>query len=345
MRNNTVTHGGDVFGRDILYDFSSNINPLGMTESVKNILMSSVSLWEKYPDSKCRDLIKKLSIHENISEENIVCGNGADDIIFRLSYALNPKKILVCAPTFSEYERAFSYAEIKKYMLLEKYNFRVRSDILNCIDDAEMIVLCSPNNPTGLVIDKNILHEISERCRKKNIILVCDECFLDFAEKKFSIRNYFHENTIILKAFTKIYAMAGLRLGYGIFGDISLAEKIRNTGQYWSVSYPAQLAGIYALDEKNYIKDTVKYISQEREYLSQNLKKLNIKVFDSDVNYLLLKTDIPLYDMLLKEKILIRKCGNYCGLDDNFYRIAVRTHGENQYLLNKLKGGLSCISQ
>ena len=113
----------------------------------------------------------------------------------------------------------------------------------------------------------------------------------------------------------------------------------------YQIRYPAQLAGIYAIDEKNYIKDTVKYISQEREYLSQNLKKLNIKVFDSDVNYLLLKTDIPLYDMLLKEKILIRKCGNYCGLDDNFYRIAVRTHGENQYLLNKLKGGLSCISQ
>ena len=340
MGSDIVIHGGDIFDKDILYDFSSNVNPLGIPENVRKKLVSSVDLWEKYPDYKCRELRKKLSVYENISPENIVCGNGADDLIFRIKYALNPKKILICEPTFSEYERAFSDSDIKKYILKEENNFNIQGDILNYINDIDMMIICSPNNPTGIIPDINIIKSIAEKCMEKNIILLCDECFLDFAEnaENLSIKNYLNKNTIILKAFTKIYAMAGLRLGYALFGDSKTAEKIKNTGQFWSVSCPAQTAGIYALDEKNYIKNTVKYIKREREYLTENLRKYNIKVFDSSVNFILLKTDIPLYKILLKDKILIRK--NLSGLDDKFYRMAVRTHEENEYFINTIKRGL-----
>ena len=340
MGSDIVIHGGDIFDKDILYDFSSNVNPLGMPENVRKILVSSVDLWEKYPDCKCRELIKKLSVYENISPENIVCGNGADDLIFRIKYALNPKKILICEPTFSEYERAFSDSDIKKYILKEENNFNIQGDILNYINDVDMVIICSPNNPTGIIPDINIIKSIAEKCTEKNITLLFDECFLDFAEnaENLSIKNYLNKNTIVLKAFTKIYAMAGLRLGYALFGDSKTAEKIKNTGQFWSVSCPAQTAGIYALDEKNYIKNTVKYIKREREYLTENLRKYNIKVFDSSVNFILLKTDIPLYKILLKDKILIRK--DLSGLDDKFYRMAVRTHEENEYFINTIKKGL-----
>ncbi|MBR1592075.1 MAG: aminotransferase class I/II-fold pyridoxal phosphate-dependent enzyme [Ruminococcus sp.] len=338
MGSDNIMHGGDIFGRDIIYDFSSNVNPLGMPENVKKALVSSVGLWERYPDSRCRELIEKLSVYENIPKENIVCGNGADDIIFRLAQALNINKILICAPTFGEYERAFSNAQIKRYMLYEEYDFRIREDILNYTDNIDAVIICSPNNPTGLIPDTDIMRKLSEKCREDNIIFICDECFLDFAEnsKNLSIINYFDKNIIILKAFTKVYAMAGLRLGYAVFGDKNLAGRVRNSGQYWSVSYPAQIAGAAALDEEKYISDTVIYIRNEREYLTENLKKLGIKTFNSAVNFILLKTDIPLYDILLKEKILIRKCGNYSGLDDNFYRIAVRTHKENLKLLQSI---------
>lgn len=333
-------HGGDTFDREIMYDFSANLNPLGMPESVKNALRKSISEWEKYPDPFCRSLVKKLSEHENFAYENIVCGNGAADLIFRLVQAVKPKKAVVCAPSFSEYSKALTQndCEISTYYLSEKNNFAPDENILEMLDEnVMMLILCTPNNPTGQTIDGELLRRICEKCKANDIVFLCDECFIDFTENAAHAEQFMNPNVVVLKAFTKIYAMAGLRLGYALFGDEKLAEKVRKSWQFWSVSAPAQTAGEAALDEKIYLEKTLELVKTERGFLTQKLQNFGFKVYPSEANFILFYTKLPLDEMLLKEKILIRNCANFSGLTDSFFRIAVRSHEENSALASAIE--------
>ena len=149
--------------------------------------------------------------------------------------------------------------------------------------------------------------------------------------------NFINEKVIILKAFTKIYAMAGLRLGYAVFGNSELAKKVKYSGQCWNVSVPAQIAGIEALKETDYIKRTLDLIDDEKKYLYENLKKLGIKAYESDANFILLYTEIPIERLLAEKGIKIRSCENFRKLDKNYFRIAVRTHKENTALIKALE--------
>lgn len=339
-------HGGDIYTRQIEYDFSANLNPLGMPESVKAALKNSVSEWESYPDTLCRKLRCALSEYEDFPAENIVCGNGAADLVYRIVSAVKPKKTVITAPTFSEYEKALreNGSQIIKHYLSDENGFIVDDGILNILDSSiDMIFLCSPNNPTGQLVPKDILKAVAEKCLENDIMFVCDECFLTFVTdgKIKSIRHCINKNVIILKAFTKIYAMAGLRLGYALFGDSGLAEKVQQTGQYWSVSTPAQIAGIAALNEKNYIEKTVQLINKERDFLTAELQKFGFRVFKSEANFILFRCDIPLDELLLREKIAIRNCSNYEGLSDGYFRVAVRNHEENCMLISVIRRSLN----
>ena len=331
-------HGGNSLGLDILYDFSANLNPLGMPERVKNALKNSVGEWEKYPDHSCEKLIGKISEALSFEADRIVCGNGAADIIYRIVRSVKPQKCVITAPAFSEYEKALREigCEIEYISLSEKNDFRLEASCLELLESgADMLILCSPNNPTGQIIQTELLKKICEKCYNNNIVFLCDECFLELTENgdAFSAVNFLNGKTVVLKAFTKTYAMAGLRLGYALFGDQSLAKAVRENGQFWSVSAPAQIAGIAALDEKKYLSESRKIIKAEREFLSKSLSDFGIRVFDSAANFLLLRSDIPLYDALLREKILIRSCANFRGLDERYFRVAVRTHEENLALI------------
>lgn len=333
-------HGGDIFEREIVYDFSANLNPLGMPESVKNALQKSISEWEKYPDPFCRSLVKKLSECENFPPENIVCGNGAADLIFRIVQAVKPPKAVVCAPSFSEYSKALiqNECEILHYFLSEKSGFALDEKILEMLDESvQMLILCTPNNPTGRTVDGELLCRICERCKANDIVFLCDECFIDFTENAAHAEHFINPNVVVLKAFTKIFAMAGLRLGYALFGDAELAEKVRRNGQFWSVSAPAQTAGEAALDEKNYLEKTLELVKKEREFLTENLRNFGFKVYPSEANFILFYTELPLDEMLLSEKFLIRNCTNFDGLEQGYFRTAVRSHEENSALVSAIE--------
>lgn len=335
-------HGGNIYRNDVFYDFSANIDPLGLPENVKNALVNSIDMWDKYPDPYCTELTEKLSAKIGVVPENIVCGNGAADLIYRIIYTFKPKNAVICMPSFSEYEKALNEvgSKIITYNLREENDFIIEEKILNVLDNnVDMLILASPNNPTGKIISPQILEKICRKCSENNIIFLCDECFMDFVKcgKKLTAKNFMNGNVIILKAFTKIYSMAGLRLGYAIFGYAEKADLVRKAGQFWNVSTPAQIAGIAALDEDYYVKSALEIIEKERNFLQNELLKLNIKFFPSDANFILFKCNFPLDDMLLKEKILIRNCRNFKGLNDNFFRIAVRSHDENAAFISVLR--------
>ena len=339
---NRFAHGGDIYSRHIEHDFSSNINPLGLPDEV--LLEISDSLWRcgNYPDPSCRELIRAISDSEWFPSGRIVCGNGAADLIYRIVSAFKPRRALVCAPTFSEYEKALTEygCTIRQHFMNQENDFRLTCDILSDItSDIDILFLCNPNNPTGHTIPPELMERISAKCRETRTFLVVDECFLDFVEggRERSARQFLSDNSAILKAFTKIYAMPGIRLGYALFGSSEAAEKAASTGQAWSVSTPAQAAGIAALRLDGYVEKTVEVISTEREFIQNGLRSLGLEYVPSEANFILFRRGLPLDEMLSQRGIALRNCENYDGLEPGWFRTAVRLREENALLLAALR--------
>lgn len=334
-------HGGDIYTRKIEHDFSANINPLGMPETAVSALVSNVSEFEVYPDINCTRLVKAIAQFEGVSEKNILCSNGAADLIYRISYALKPKKALLTAPSFSEYALALKNVdcEIEYETLFEEKSFELTESVLERIPEADIFFLCSPNNPVGNTVKPELLERIVKQCKKSGTQLVADECFMDFVtgSEKYSAKRYLDSGIIILKAFTKIFAMAGLRLGYMLCSDIEIIDRVGECGSCWSVSSAAQIAGTAALSEKGYIEKTRAYVAAEREYLTNELKRLGFRVFPSEANFIFFKSGTDIEKPLLERKIAVRGCENYVGLNSGFFRIAVRKHDENKLLINTIE--------
>lgn len=349
VHKSNSAHGGDIYSYEQKYgslplDFSANINPLGLPKGVKAAIKAMSKEHCAYPDIYCRELCAEIGRLEQLNNEYVFCSNGAADIIYRITYGLSPKRALLTAPAFSEYETALGKigCQVDYYKLSCENDFKVNADFIERIESHDMIFICNPNNPTGQVIDKALLLEIARKCRDIGCILVIDECFNDFLDKpeQYTLKNELESfsNLIILKAFTKIYAMAGLRLGYCLTSNGSYLEKISEAGQPWAVSTVAQTAGIAALKDIEYISKTKLLIKREREYLVNELRKAGMKVFSSYANYILFYAagELELYTSLLDKGILIRNCDNYVGLSKGYYRIAVKNHSCNRKLIRAL---------
>ena len=342
-----LVHGGDwagyraQFGRDAL-DFSANVSPLGLPEGVARAITASLATADRYPDPLCRELRARLAEHEAVPAAQILCGNGAADLIFRLVWAQKPRKALVTAPTFAEYAAALESAgcTVERWFLREETDFAVTEEFLTAIDaQTDLVFLCQPNNPTGQLTPPELVAEILRRCTACGGLLVLDECFLDFLPEHRQLTAaplLSSGNLLILKAFTKLYGMAGVRLGYCLCADTALLARMQTAGQPWAVSILAQAAGLAALQETAYVARVRALIAQQRPLLVQGLRALGLRVVEGRANYLLFRGPETLGQALQPKGIVLRSCANYPGLDAGWYRTAVRTAPENQQLLQTL---------
>lgn len=340
-------HGGEKYGKKIDMDFSANVNPFGLPQRVSEALKdeNNVSKFVDYPDFNCTELRIAIAQKKNVDKDNVLCGNGASDLIFRICFALRPKKVLLVSPCFSEYENAVkvSGGTVCFYDTKEENGFKIQSDFIDILEyeKPNMIFLCTPSNPVGVLTESSILIKTAQWSEKNNCHFVIDECFNSFVptEKRFSMMpiSIKNKNVHVLDAFTKIYGMAGLRLGYLVSSNYDLIEKTSQCGGCWNVSAPAQLAGIEALKCDDYVEKTIEYILNEKKYIVYGLKECGFKVYEGSANYILFKGMPELYEKMLEQHILIRQCGNYRGLGNEYYRIAVRKRNENKRLLMELK--------
>ena len=334
-------HGGDVYGKKMFCDFSANINPLGTPESVKSAMRRALESAHMYPDPYCRDLIRAISEHEGLPREYVLCGNGGAELIYSYCAALRPALALEPCPTFSEYSLAIAAGggEVRRFPLLKAKNFTLDADFLTEIERIrpDAVFLCSPNNPTGRLISPELTGEILHLCRKTGARLFMDESFLDLSSgesaKKF-LASY--PELFILKAFTKSFALAGVRLGYGLCSDSALLEKMSRTVQPWNVSGIAQAAGVAAMKEYDFLRESREIISIERAYMREKLEELGFWACPSDANFLLFQGDPGLCEALAESGIAIRGCENYPGLEPGWYRTAVRLREENEVLIKAL---------
>ncbi|MBR3771279.1 MAG: threonine-phosphate decarboxylase [Clostridium sp.] len=336
-------HGGDIYHYADIIDFSANINPLGTPPSVLQAIIDSLPEVGNYPDIYCQKLREQIAKFHDVDREHVICGNGAADLIFRLVLALQPKKALVLAPCFAEYEQALKAvgAKVKHYKLNQK-TFVLGADYRKALtDNLDMVCLCNPNNPTGKTIDKELLEEVVIFCRQKKIWLLLDECFLDFLEDE-QARTYLIDADkgaylFVLRAFTKMYAVPGVRLGYGVCSDTGLLERMYQAGPPWNVSTLAQTAGIAALQEEKFVSQTRAYVKKEKAYLYREFTRLEIPYWEGEANYIFFRFKEGLKEKMIPHGILIRDCGNYQNLDSTYYRIAVKTRECNEKLIEALE--------
>lgn len=343
-----LVHGGDWmsyrerFGRDAL-DFSANVSPLGLPEGVAQAIREALAEADRYPDPLCRTLRAALSRAEGAPPEQILCGNGAADLIFRLVWAVKPRRALVTAPTFAEYAAALDTAgcEVKRFFLEEAEDFAVTDALVDAVDEStDMVFLCQPNNPTGQLASPGLVEKLLRRCEACGAILAVDECFLDFLPDadRWTAKPLLESGSLVIfKAFTKLYGMAGVRLGYCLCGDEVLLEKMQAAGQPWAVSSLAQAAGIAALKETAYVDEVRALIAQQRPAMTAGLRALGLRVIDGRANYLLFRAPADLNERLRPLGTQVRSCANYPGLGPEWYRTAVRTASENARLLEIMR--------
>lgn len=338
-------HGGEVYSKAVEIDFSANINPLGTPEAVKEAVRDSLPLLSQYPDPYCRALVGAIAEFEGVPAERVLCGNGAAELIFSLCAALGPKRALLPVPSFSEYRTALEAAgcETEFYFMEQSEDFALTERFLPVLEGfgGDMLLLCNPNNPTGQVIDPVLLEEIRDICARKGIFLFIDECFLDLTQggEGLSLARQLRdgERTLLLKAFTKSYGMAGLRLGYCLCADPALLTRMGRATQAWNVSIPAQMAGIAALGQREFLDRARAIIHAQRPLLAAGLEVLGLTVIPSRTNFLLFFSPRALGEPLLERGLQIRDCANYPGLEPGWYRTAVRLPEQNRRLLDAIK--------
>lgn len=388
----SYVHGGDVYRRAVDLDYSVNINPLGMPPRACAAAKHGVDQSTAYPDWKVEKLRDAVVSFLNrkfvaVAPEWISFGNGAADLIYRLMQVLRPQQVVVAAPAFAEYSVAAERvgAQVVPVYLSEADDFSftpaLEAAFIHAIERApsgSAVFLCNPNNPDGNVIRAEVLQRIAAVCEAHHSWLLVDECFLPFLRSEIhysmvpSLRAF--EHLVILRAFTKIYGMPGLRLGYMLTAAQALTDAVRATMTPWEINLPAQLAGVAALEETEFVEKTRALIRAERAFLVQTLPTLpyveKVYVPVSDANFILFRTaltqpdcpdgrvrnselksesdpcvsenrtvytshSVDLKSLLLDRGVLIRACGNYEGLDARYYRICVRTHEENLELIQR----------
>ena len=340
-------HGGDVYSYAeacgcMPLDLSANINPFGIPETVKQAMHRAVEDCTRYPDPFCRAARRAIGAAEGVCPDWIYCGNGAADVLDRLAAVLRPKTALLTAPTFAEYERTLAGADVRFHLLHEDEGFAVTERILSDMaPEIDAVYLCNPNNPTGRTIEPPLLHRIVEKCAEYSSWLIVDECFQDFLTDgtRHTLKDLLADcpKLVLLRAYTKMYAVPGVRFGWCMTANTELIEGLYRAGQPWNVSVIAQACAAAAAQENAFAEQTAARIAQERTYLAEELGHRGMTVFPSEANFLLFRSqDTELREKLAACGVLIRSCANYRGLGAGFYRTAVKTRGETAWLLAAL---------
>ena len=334
-------HGGDV-PDNIILDFSANTNPLGTPPGALAAAREALEHADRYPDPGCRALVRAIAVHEGVPEDWVLCGNGAAELIFAYCAALRPVTAAEAAPTFSEYASAVALqgGRMERCMLPEAADFTPEGMLPEFVSRTrpEALFLCTPNNPTGRLLPPETAEETLRLCARLGVRVFLDECFLDLSGgESLKGRLGAYPGLFLLKAFTKTYGMAGLRLGYGLCADSALLAEMARRAPPWNVSAPAQAAGVAALGDRDFVARSRALVAAERPKLLAALEGMGLRVCPSDANFLLFRGPAELGAALRARGTALRDCANFPGLGAGWYRTAVRTPEENRALVRILR--------
>ncbi len=352
-----INHGANLydlskeygFSKDEFLDFSSNINPFGSSTLAKEHVIKNIDMVSVYPDPKYIELKKSISSYCKCSNENIVLGSGATELISSFINTINPKKSVLISPAYSEYEKELKKhnCEIVKYFSCESNDFNIDTnsfiEFINK-DKYDLIIICNPNNPTGFTFSSKDIENI---LKNTNAFVMVDETYIEFTDTHtFSstslVDNY--DNLFVIRGTSKFFSTPGIRLGYGLIGNNKIKNSISNNLDLWNINILACAMGEVMFTDEKYISYCADKILSERDFLYNSLCDFeNLKVYESKGNFILCKlknknmTANELREKLIPKKIIIRDCESFDGLDEYFFRVCVLTPDNNRYLIDSLK--------
>ena len=328
-------HGGQVYdaaGRagDWL-DFSANINPLGLSEKVLRTLEENLRGVVNYPDPQAAELKRAIAQRYDVPESQLVVLNGAAEFFYLYLNATRPKRVIIPVPSFSEYERAARAAGCDVELVIAKAEEGFSLDVSRLRGDC--VIIGRPNNPTGNVITAEEILRLAEVSS-----VVVDESFIDFLDVE-SVRRLVSDKISVVQSLTKIFAIPGLRLGFAVVEE-NLARRLNLSKDVWNVNFLAQKAGVAALTDEDYLRRTRTWLAAEKNFFVERLSNLRgVEVFPPSVNFVLFRHEQAgrILKDLRREKILLRSCANFAGLDGSYLRSAIRSREENLKLFNELE--------
>ncbi|NVM04560.1 MAG: histidinol-phosphate aminotransferase family protein [Candidatus Helarchaeota archaeon] len=351
-------HGGNIFEKysktliewKDLIDFSTNINPLGPSKEALNAIQNNLWQISYYPETTSQLLREEISIFFNkqISPESVIVCSGLTELInLTAEVLIRPNnEVLIPVPTYGEYSWAVEKFGGRPmfHFLKAQENFCMDKLIESISPNIRVIYLCNPNNPTARLENPKLLKEIIEYANKNKIFVLVDEAFIDFCDSKSSlvIQINNHPNLIVFRSFTKFFALTGLRIGYGL-ANKEIIKLLMKGILSWNVNCLAQIGAINSLRDQNYIQNTLKIMNKEREYLLNSLKNFkNIRVFPSATSYILFQLNPEIEPRVFEEKlmqnrIMVRNCGSFKGLDNSFFRIGIKKRADNEKLINIIR--------
>ena len=354
-----VFHGSDIekicevyhLNQKDIVKFGANVNPLGLSENVKKQLASHLDILSSYPDRDYTTLRNTISEYCNVPAEFILPGNGSSELIALLIQERNPKHTLILGPTYSEYSRelSFSGSTQEYYHLREKDNFVLNvDDLCHTLEGKyDFLIICNPNNPTSSAITRENLRKLLTFCAEKNIFVMIDETYVEFAPDISEITSVTltkeFTNLMVLRGVSKFYAAPGMRLGYGITGNLDFLKKMKEKQVPWSLNSLGALAGELMLQDKDYIHRTRELILSERTRLLQTLEEIpTYKTYPAYANFILLKIQKPsltsydVFDACIRQGLMIRDCSYFECLDGEYIRFCIMNLEDNTRLLNLL---------
>jgi threonine-phosphate decarboxylase len=343
-------HGGNIYRaakktgipEEKILDFSASINPLGIPKTAIAAINKHIRFLSHYPQPSAEELSLHIGRHFRVDPGSVICGNGNTELIYLIPRCLKPENVLITAPTFSEYERACRAAGASKVIrckLKKEQDFDIDPDrFIYKMRQCDMAFLCNPNNPTGRLLSRNQVIKITDAAKKCKCHLIVDEAFIDFCPEE-SIIAAVKKNPylMVIRSMTKFYALAGLRIGFGVFPK-HLAAMMGRYKEPWTVNSLALAAGKAVLPDREYQNASLKSMALEKRFIEDNLKKMGISYVPSSANYYLLRISKAqaIIRTLEAKGILVRDCSKFYGLDRTYIRIAVRTRKENRRLLQEL---------
>lgn len=339
-----------------MLEFSGPINFLGPPLKAIEAVKQNARLIRFYPDPNPVEFREEIAryVGNGVEEENVLLGNGSIELIYMITEILpRGHKAVIPVPSFSEYEKATLRVGGEPIFVQLPENFALDLEKIKTAvtDDTKLMCICNPHSPSGTLYSKKQLLELVEFCNRKDIIFSVDENYIEFADKSLentlagAIKDY--ENLFVIRSVTKFYGMAGLRFGYALAAG-NLIDKLQTVRQPWSINGLACEVTLAAFSDYEFIENTKKTIARNRETLAKNLRAIDgLQVYPSSTNFLLVKikdrkiTSTMLKELLAKERILIRDCCTFMGMDDSFFRVTVRSEKDNEQLVDKIKQVLS----
>lgn len=356
MEKKPEFHGSDLekiaeyyhIAPDEVVKFGANVNPLGLSDTVKEKLAAHLDIISSYPDRNYTSLKKQISRYCHASSRHIVVGNGSTELISLLISQRRPKKALVLGPTYSEYERELGMTggEVSYYNLEESSHFTLDiQDFIHALsNDTDLLILCNPNNPTSSALCRDDMEQILEACRKLDTFVMVDETYVEFAPDiaeitavPFTDR---FDNLIVIRGVSKFFAAPGLRFGYGITSNTKFLKSLLTHQNPWSLNSIGAYAGELMLQDTDYIRRTRSLICSERDRLYKRLLEMpDVTVYKPYGNFILVKllkpgiTSFDVFEAAIKEKMMIRDCSSFESLDGEYIRFCIMLPGDNDRLM------------